>query len=49
MRGQTFFSYALVAFATAAWASPVIDGKVGVVDIGKDFVERREYVVARAG
>ena len=49
MRGQIFFSYALVALATATWASPAVEGKVGIVDVGKDFVERREYMVARAG
>jgi hypothetical protein len=66
MRGQTFFSYALVAFATTAYASPlvvrideveartpyVVDGKafkVGTVDFGMEVVERRKYVVARAG
>jgi hypothetical protein len=49
MRGQTFFYYALVAFAATAWTSPMVDEKVGIVDVGKDFVERREYIVARAG
>jgi hypothetical protein len=66
MRGHTILSYALVAFVTTAYASPlveradevearspyVVDGKVwkeGRVDVGKAFVERREYVVARAG
>jgi len=30
----------------------VVDGKafnVGIVDVGKEFVERRKYIVARAG
>ncbi|PMD56517.1 uncharacterized protein K444DRAFT_66462 [Hyaloscypha bicolor E] len=66
MRGQIFFSYALVAFATTAYSSPlvartdevearspyVVDGKAfngGIVDVGKEFVERRKYIVARAG
>ncbi len=67
MRGQTIFSYALVAFATATYAAPLVEraeevevrspyvvdgkafaGKVGTVDVGKEFVERREYIVARA-
>ncbi len=67
MRGQTIFSYALVAFATTAYAAPlvertekvevrspyVVDAKAfsekgDIVDIGKEFVERRKYIVARA-
>lgn len=67
MRGQTIYFYALVAFATTAYAAPfvertedvevrspyVIDGKAftgneGIVDIGKEFVEHRKYIVARA-
>lgn len=65
MRGQNFFSYALVALATTAYGAPlaertdevearspyVVDGqafKVGTVDAGMEFVERREYIVMRA-
>jgi hypothetical protein len=61
MRGKTFFSYALVAFATTAYAAPlavqaddleartpyVVDGKafvgkVRIVNVGEEFVQRRE-------
>jgi hypothetical protein len=63
MRGQTIFSYALVAFATTSYAAPLqvrvddlvertpeldvrsFSGKVGVVDIGKDYVKRRQGAV----
>ena len=67
MRGQTFFSYALVAFAITAYAVPVslepletrtddllearepyvipetgITSNIGAVDIGKEYIERRQ-------
>lgn len=63
MRGQTIFSYALVAFATNSYASPLnvrtddllertpeldvrgFAGKVGVVNIGQGYVERRQDTV----
>ena len=68
MRGQTIFSYALVAIASTAYAAPLVErteevevrspyvvdgkafsGKDRIVDIGKEFVENRRYIVARAG
>jgi hypothetical protein len=59
MRGQTVFSYALAAFVTTTHAAPLVrspyvvdgkafEGKVGTVDVGKEFVECREYLVVRA-
>lgn len=67
MRGQTIFSCALVAFATTAYAAPLVErteevevrspyvvdgkafsGKDEILDIGKEFVEHRKYIVARA-
>lgn len=54
MRGQTIFSYALVAFATTAYAAPLkartddllerepYVGNVGVVNVAEEYIERRQ-------
>jgi hypothetical protein len=54
MRGQTIFSYALVAFATTAYAAPLrvrtddllerepYVGKVGVVNVAEENIGRHE-------
>jgi hypothetical protein len=58
MRGQIFFSCALVALATTAYAAPVdlVEkrdpivpvAKIGTVNVGRDYFYRREDEAAAA-
>lgn len=56
MRGQTVFSYALVALSATVYAAPLNNGaapfgvlaKVGIVNPGQDFQQKRNEAAPAA-